>query len=346
MKLTEEQKSTILGTMELFKSKKIVTIGGVAGVGKTVIVSNLSKLLPKFAVCAFTGKAANVLQNRSVPARTIHSLIYKPMVVEDKVYFTLSDSLDYDGIIVDEASMISKEIFEDITSFDLPIIFVGDHAQLEPIGKDINLMKNPDFKLETIHRNAGEIAHFADYIRKGYRATAFKNKNLKSIKFINKKQAEDYFDKVDQIICAYNKTRVEINNKTRIKLGLNDPWPYVGEKLMCLRNNHANGLFNGMQGKVIDISQKPANRITFESNDTYIYTKFDPAQLNKEKYDFTYNREDPDPFDYCYAITAHKSQGSEWEKVMVFEQICNKWDHVRWAYTAASRAKQQVVWVS
>ena len=51
------------------------------------------------------------------------------------------------------------------------------------------------------------------------------------------------------------------------------------------------------------------------------------------------------PFDYCYAVTCHKAQGDEWDRVVVIEQRCDRWDHARWAYTAASRARKSLIWI-
>lgn len=85
----------------------------------------------------------------------------------------------------------------------------------------------------------------------------------------------------------------------------------------------------------------------FESNDT-LYTGiwYDTRQFGKEKPDTSdyIGRDNPNPFDYAYCITCHKAQGDEWNKVLVIEQKCDKWDHKRWTYTAASRAKERVVW--
>jgi ATP-dependent exoDNAse (exonuclease V) alpha subunit len=50
------------------------------------------------------------------------------------------------------------------------------------------------------------------------------------------------------------------------------------------------------------------------------------------------------PFDYSYAVTCHKAQGGEWAHVLVIEQRVGTWDHARWAYTAASRARGRLVW--
>jgi exodeoxyribonuclease-5 len=223
---------------------------------------------------------------------------------------------------------------------------VGDHGQLEPIGKDEGLMQNPDYVLEEIHRNAGEIAHFAEFIRKGFRPAAFKNKSPKNIHFINKKEASKLYLEVDQIICAFNKTRVQINAECRAQKGRTGDWPVAGDTVMCLRNNKNLGLFNGMQGVVKYAYNRPDNKMLFQSNGLDFWVRFDPTQFGKEKYDFSGYREDPDPFDWCEAITAHKSQGDEWDNVMVFEQKSDFWDQRRWSYTAASRARECLLWVA
>lgn len=355
IKLSKEQRSVIFDIVNYIKNNDEVILGGYAGTGKTTLVKFLSKVLENYAVCAFTGKAANILRRKGIQeAKTIHSLIYKPLLDENgnivldsfnNPIFILNPSLECDGIIVDESSMVSKEIYEDLKKFNVPIIFVGDHGQLEPVGTDFNLMKSPIFKLEEIHRNAGEIAHFADFIRKGYRATSYRS-NTDKVVFLNKNQIEDCFEEVDQIICAYNKTRVQINKDFRKYKKIEGIYPECGEKLMCLKNDKTKGLFNGMQGIVTKTYNKPKNKINFLSyNDEEYEVLIDFSQLNKEKYDFEGKKEDPMPFDYAYCITCHKSQGDEWNNVMVIEQFCKGWEHKRWAYTAASRAKNKVIWI-
>ena len=75
--LSDEQKFV---SRELLKfHKPIQTLGGYAGTGKSTVISHLIDILPNWKVCAFTGKAANVLRKKGVPATTIHSLIYKPL---------------------------------------------------------------------------------------------------------------------------------------------------------------------------------------------------------------------------------------------------------------------------
>lgn len=351
MQLTSEQKYVISELVQL--KKPVQSLGGYAGTGKTTVIKHLHKVLQNWAVCAYTGKAANVLRKKGLQASTIHSLIYVPKmdgngsIVTDKhgsPIFILNDEFDAEGILVDEASMVNREIYEDLMSFNKPIIFVGDHGQLEPIGSDINLMAAPDYRLEQIHRNAGPIAHFAEFVRKGFRPAAYQYGG-DSVHFIDKRVCDPYFNKVNQIIVGFNKSRVDINRQIRKAAQYPDNFPVIGEKLMCLRNNKQLGLFNGMQGTVEHLFTKPKNKMTFFSDGNGYDVLFDPHAFNKERQEQqSFHRDDPLPFEFCYAITCHKAQGDEFGKVMVLEQKCNNWDFKRWAYTAASRAKEQLIW--
>jgi len=341
--ITEEQKKVIKDILINIKEKQTIKLGGLAGVGKSTIIKILNNKLRTFAVVAYTGKATNVLRQKGIKnAQTIHNAIYKPIIENDETIWIKIErhELGFDGFIIDEASMVSKEIHEDLISYEKPIIYIGDHGQLEPIGSKFNLMENPDYKLETIHRNAGEIAYFANHIRLGNDAASFKSEKKVIIVDKNKITEEDYCN-CDQIICAFNKTRSKVNELVRKKLGYSEILS-MNEKIICLRNNKNLKIFNGMQGIVKKIYKN--GRINFICGDE-IFKKIliDYNQFGKEKNEFEFHN-DENPFDYAYAITAHKAQGDSFNKVIVIEEKCDKWDHKRWSYTAASRAKKLLVW--
>lgn len=342
MRLTIEQKHVLKEIVRLPKDE--IILGGRAGTGKTTVIRHLADLLDGFVVCAYTGKAVNVLKSKGVQAKTIHSLIYKAYTdAERKVFFSLANDLDCKGIIVDEASMVSRTLCEDLRSFGKPLIFVGDHGQLEPVGDDFNLMKEPDYRLETIHRNAGEIAHFAEYIRQGYRPSSWQVRNgpSRSISFLPRGRHSDVLLEADQAICAYNKTRAEVNSEFRRMLG-RGLGVEAGDRVMCLRNDSRVALFNGMQGFVRTLYS--GDFMDFESEGTVQHVAFDREVFGQVKYELDRDRDSPMPFDYSYCVTAHKAQGSEWDSVLVMEQKCDLWDHRRWAYTSASRARERLFW--
>lgn len=309
--LTDEQKTLVRNVVANVKkgNDQITTFSGYAGTGKTVCLSFISQIFPNFAVCAYTGKATNVLRKKGMHADTIHGLIYEPYTAEDgETVWGLATpwqiaSKGIEGFIVDEASMVSKEIHDDLVSFGLPIIYVGDHGQLEPIGTPFNIMQNPMYRLETVHRNAGEIAHFAEHLRKGNPATQFKG--AKMVQVVRESAVEDrHLAGVDQIICAFNKTRVKLNERVRNEKKIQYTFIAKGEKIICLRNKKTQNLFNGMQGTVTKIGKN--DRFDFVSDGKYFSNvHYDPDQFGRETNQFEFSQT-PNPFDYAYAITAHK----------------------------------------
>ena len=349
--LTNEQKEVIKKIVGNIEKSHFITLGGYAGTGKSTIIRVISQVLESkglfFFPCAYTGKAANVLRKKKINASTIHSCIYRPFKdANGETFWSLVDknSLNgIDGFIVDEASMVSKEIHEDLCSFGLPIIYVGDHGQLEPIGTEFNLMKEPDYKLEKVHRNAGEIAYFAEHLRNGRNPLLFSAS--KSVQLVNSSAVEDkHLNLFDQVICAYNKTRVELNSRARADKKLGHSYISIGEKIICLKNNKVRRLFNGMQGIVLNV--KKNSRIDFISDGEYFNdVPYNQDQFGKETNCFNF-LDSTDPFDYAYCITCHKAQGDQFNNLIVFEQKCNKWNHSRWAYTAASRVVKNLVWVA
>lgn len=363
---TEEQMEAV---EHLARCDKMVqTLGGYAGVGKTTVIRELLDRLPGWVVCAYTGKAAQVLRKKGMDsASTIHSLIYRPSdrkradggVQFDKVP---DHELFVSGFVVDEASMVGKQVYEDLLSFDLPCIFVGDHGQLEPVGSDgFNLMQKPDVTLEKIHRNAGVIARFAEHLRFGRDPREW-GVGIHDEQIINVDGQGGEVSLItgdqlgmidmratDQIICAYNRTRTALNATVRRFLGLPEGQPVAGDRVMCLQNDREHGVFNGMQGTLAYIDK---DWLTFEFDNRLIGpVRYHPEAFGSQKTpERRYWHEDGKrklliPFDWAYAVTAHKFQGDEADNVLVLEQRCDLWQHSRWCYTAASRAKKRLTWV-
>jgi exodeoxyribonuclease-5 len=135
---------------------------------------------------------------------------------------------------------------------------------------------------------------------------------------------------------------VDINVFVREKLERSPMGPEPGDKVMCLRNDRLCGLFNGMQGYVREVYEN--DMFLFESEGYISPVSFDKNVFNQVKYDFDHDRDAPSPFDYAYAVTCHKCQGDQFDSVLVLEQRCDLWDHNRWDYTAASRAKEMLFW--
>jgi len=424
MELTEEQRIIHDEVLEWYRTwyKSVIKIVGYAGTGKTTLMTEIAanirfnhdlgkKGAHKIAFCAFSGKAAHVLdtklqKNYSVMdydyVGTIHGLLYTPYYVRKKgkkvlAGWTKKQELDVDLIIVDEGSMVSKELWEDLLYYDIPIIVCGDHGQLPPVGPKFDLLLDADFQLKEIHRQAlGNpiIQLTIDIRRRGCITPGFyhfldennspqKDDNGKIIPppvfkldWSNQQCKNIYenikwYDEGKNIIqlCGFNKTRVTLNNTVREKLDFKLDTPYPGERVMCLKNNHDSGIKNGQLGSLVwvylagkdlyDLTMKMDGYIDVLHSSLAIRSSFGKDNYNDEmEIDFKktfakklkeYDQRDIDMFDFGYACTVHKSQGSEWDKVILFEQR-NQYqtdqDYARWLYTAATRAKEKLFIIS
>lgn len=363
--LTDEQRGAVTAIVGWYKSrlKKIFILAGYAGTGKSstmpFVAGELNLSEDAIRYCTFTGKAALVLIQKGIRASTIHSLIYE---VRKGPYgtpkFVKKKSLD-EGIkliVIDEYSMISNQIMEDLLTFDIPILMFGDPGQLPPIGQPNTYVTKPDILLNKIHRQAegNEILTLSYKLRTGERMQPYDGKQLK----IKRKKDFDSADafNADQVICSTNATRHHFNKQMRKGLGREGD-PVVGDKIICLKNNwelcidDMFFLVNGMIGTIEDLGVnkffdptldfKPDFLDSIYSDVLYedrifkgIEVPYDPnAWKSKKKIN---------EFDYAYAITAHKSQGSEYKKVMWWEEVLRMDMHKFLAYTVATRAGEEL----
>jgi len=355
-----------------------LTLGGLAGTGKSTLMNTVvQNYHARIAVCAFTGKAAHVLKTKGVKqAQTIHSLIYEPIttctrcgsLVEDHgeghgskkprckrpscagakatTRFEKVMGLNCDLIIVDEASMVSTQIHEDLLSFNIPILYVGDHGQLEPIGMNPRLLAEPQIRLEKIHRQAegNSILRFAHHVRNHGRPQEFPPDTVVIEATTAPKDVADY----DMVICGRNGTRVAVNAAIRKARGHTTDLPAPGEQVICLRNNKQHNIFNGMLAEVVgirvdDVVSHPEIDIRLDNGEVRYAIRFEPEQFGNEKLLDDAHRKVA-LFDFGYCLTCHKSQGSQWDNVLVLEWIHGDTSAARWRYTAATRAKFKLTW--
>lgn len=381
MQLSADKKEVLLQLSSWLQKQpsQYISVGGYAGTGKTTLIAILRTILYKkspklkIAFASYTGKATQVLQNflkksNSLYTKdfigTIHSLIYTPIVSKEGIIvgWEKKQKLEFNLIIIDEASMVSQEIWEDLISFNLPIIVFGDHGQLPPIGNSFSLMKNPDLKLETIHRQLTDnpIIQVSILAREN---GAIPNKKFSATveKFSSKDP--DAQERVGEllasytpetlILCGYNWTRVKLNQEIRQILGFDEPQPQSGDRVICLRNNHQQLIYNGMIGTIQNIKQIDDDwyqtEIKMDDREDLYSGKIAVNQFNSSQgLNFTKNRKKTvqgDLFDFGYALTVHKAQGSQAKKVILFEQRFSKMnddDWHRWLYTAVTRAEEEL----
>jgi ATP-dependent exoDNAse (exonuclease V) alpha subunit len=347
VELTDEQTIAVDAFAPVFAGRaRRRSIGGYAGTGKTTVVKAIIDRYgaENIAVCTPTGKAAHVLRAKGVDAITLHSLIYLPRKSRNgDLQFVLRSGRPAEVVIVDEASMLSARLVNDLESKIRHVLYVGDHGQLEPIGDDPGIMRRPDVCLEQIHRQAegSPIIQFAHHVRQGYLPASFgPEAHVTGLDEVN-----DILD-FDIILCGYNDTRRKCNEWVRKHRGFTTKLPSIGEAVICLRNDRETQVWNGMTATVTRVD--PARCVFDVDTDDGPRRglRFDPAQFGAlTTLDYEKARKGTTLWDWGYCITAHRSQGSSWQRVAVVEEIAASWSAARWRYTAATRAAKELRWI-
>ena len=264
-------------------------------------------------------------------------------------------------LIIDEVSMVDRRMGEDLVSFGVKILVLGDPGQLPPIKSEGYFTSNvkPDVMLTEIHRQAQEsgILRFATDLRlkKSIRLGNYGN-DCKVIRLEDVKGNTGLVTNADQLIVGRNRTRFSYNQRLRQLLGFRGEatptMPTVGDKLVCLKNNHEVGLLNGALFKVDQVGPVFDQKIGLE-----IVSMDDPTvrqtvsshihHFDGRAEDLKYwEKKEAEEFDYGYAMTCHKSQGSQWDKVVVFDESPSFGESRNlWSYTAATRAAKELTWV-
>lgn len=250
-------------------------------------------------------------------------------------------------VIIDECSMVGERMGRDLLSFGTPVLVLGDPAQLPPVGSGGFFTGSPDHMLTEVHRHAREsgILRLATEIRRG---DNIDHCNYGDACVIPKAELDkDSVPGYDQILVGKNRTRKATNARMREILGRGGVLPEAGDKLVCLKNDHDLGLLNGEIWQTLDAMALDDDKVglTVQNNDTGAALTVEAWRHPFEGIDlerWEHDRETQE-FDYGYVLTCHKAQGSEWPRVVVFDQ-----SHVfganarRWLYTAATRASQEL----
>jgi len=359
IQLTDEQELAvikIIAFLEPADKTLAFRFGGYAGTGKTTVIKALLDRLEQLrglnvAVCAFTCKAMSVLQRKGIwCAQTLHSLIYEcELQPGGGMEFHRKGRLvpRPDLIIVDEASMISTELYKDLMAFNIKVLFVGDPGQLEPVGDNPNLMKLTDYVLSKIHRQAEEspIITLATKIRGGFVPL---RSEVEGCTIRGKDLDSKWLLAANQVIVAKNATRNFFNKKFRLYYQRQPQTLVVGEKIIVLRNNTRFSVFNGMILFVTKVHHETATYWRVDCVDE-LNKPFESLLIWKDPFQIEIGKDARIPrdlvyCDYAYAITCHKSQGSEWDSVLVYDEPTSMWDMKRWRYTAVTRAAYNLVY--
>lgn len=386
--LSENQKHAVKTSLQMGVS--IITGG--PGTGKTTIINTIINILEesglKTAIAAPTGRAAKrITETSGHYASTIHRLLeYYFSESENMMRFgkTKEDPLDYDAVIVDEASMIDLILMNGLVSAIRPgtrLVIVGDADQLPSVGAG-NVLRDMisseyiySTKLTEIFRqakesmivvNAHRINHgeYPDCNAKGkdfflLRRSAEKEM-LETIKTLCLKRLPDYYSDISptadiQVLTPVRKGLLgSINLNRELQDVLNPPCAELeekqfgdrifreGDKVMQIKNNYqmtwknledfteGEGVFNGDVG-VIHHVDREFNEVT--------------VVYDEVRY-VTYNFNQLDELELAYAITVHKSQGSEFPIVIMpvswFPPVLATRNLL---YTGVTRGKRAVVLV-
>ncbi len=362
--LTEEQADALNSAIE----NKLLVITGGPGTGKTFVIKtlidyfNLNEI--KTSLCAPTGRAAKRLsESTGEAAKTIHRLLeYSP--IENRFVINSENPLDTDIVIVDEASMIDQYLFHNLLEA-LPehagLILVGDVDQIPPIGPgnilrdiiDSNVVKT--IKLTKIHRqeigsgiiiNAHRInnGHFPEISKHDEAFTLFlsssENEVLNKIIELCSNTLPENFNynpfKDIQVISPMYKGKIGIDNLNQKlqevlnpdseKIELLGKKFRVGDKVMQTRNNYDKEIFNGDIGMI------------------YSYDRHEQTvMINFEGRLIEYSSIDLDEISLAYAISIHKSQGSEYPVVIIpILKSHSVMLQRNLIYTAVTRGKEKV----
>lgn len=256
-------------------------------------------------------------------------------------------------VVVDECSMVDGQMGEDLLSFGVPILALGDPGQLPPVGgRSFFAANTADHTLTEIHRQAkgSPILKLATMARLGEKIPyGDYGDGCRVVEKITPQEAVE----ADQIICGRNSKRRAINMRVRKLLGYEDELPVAQDKLICLRNNHDEGLLNGGQWIVEsselltgDSSTLDLHQLGFPENKIFTTSHNHYFQGKTSKDISPWLRADSNEFDYGYAVTCHKAQGSQWDNVIIFdESFCFRDDRHKWLYTAITRAAKTVTLV-
>ena len=341
----------------------------------------------RVAYATFTGKAAEVLRKKgNTGACTLHKLLYDHFPKPGGGFIRKpKTSLDCDVVVVDEVSMAPKSMIDMLLSHKVYVIFLGDPFQLPQINKDEShdILENAHIFLDEVMRQAAEseIIQISMKIRNGEPIDFMKGKEV--IIIPKSELVEGHLTWADQILCGTNATRENINIQMREIYGFSG-LPQDGEKMICLRNywddcaDNGDALVNGTTGTLrnpfetfrmipnyipIDNHRMDVIQGDFVTSDG---STFNSVEMDKKllidgvkcitdgKILFRLGKLKnkigdivPREFAFGYAITTHKAQGSEWDKVLVIEEKFpfSKEEHARWLYTAVTRASEKLVLV-
>ena len=394
MRLTNDQELAFSRVREWLDDfdRPVFYLFGYAGTGKTTIAKMLVEEVKGLVLfAAFTGKAALVMNRNGMNASTLHSLVYVYNPPDRRRYREMTEAmeklegadrtaaerelrsyneggfmLNYESdlrraklLVVDECSMVNEQLRDDLLSFKVPLLVLGDPGQLPPIeGTGALNPEKPDIMMTEVMRQAldNPIIWMATETRQS-RPVPFGEYGTSRVIDKAELKGSDVFS-ADQIIVGTNKTRRAVNTFFRDAYGLEGPYPKKDERLICLKNNKDHGLLNGLMGETQedfeDLGEHVRVKVKMEDGGKEksirvhkaIFDEYQtPGIFEKMSY---WDKRKAEQFDYAYAITCHKAQGSQWDSIVVNDEGFGRGNpdlRKCWLYTAITRAAESLTLV-
>ena len=350
--------------LRMANDKGVLLLTGGPGTGKTTVIRGFVELYrrlnPKsrISLCAPTGRAAQRMSDvvKGLTAQTVHKLLDIRLFDTEMVYKNKENPIPADLIIVDEASMLDIEIFSKLLpaiKTGSTLLMVGDEDQLKSVGPGNvlhDLLRSEKFR--TVRLNKGyrqkstsSIVSNAHKILEGD-CNLTEDEHFEILRYKDEKEAselivknfKDYFDFSDpmktQILSSIKKNElgtVILNHKikeTYKEKEIKGKRIEKGDKVIFTRNNYEAGYFNGDMGIVTELFPE---KLHINVNGNILDVK----------------REEMQDVQLAYAVTIHKSQGSEYNTVIIVlpEKPRNMLTK-NILYTAITRAKEKVVLIT
>lgn len=260
-----------------------------------------------------------------------------------------------DLLVLDECSMIDGQIASDLMQFGVPILALGDPAQLPPVkGYGYFIQDEPDFMLTEIHRQqeGSPVLDLATMARsRGFvEVGEYGDSEVRLSGNTQPAELASY----DQVLCGRNRTRKKANRAIRKHLGRTSPLPEPGDKLVCLRNDKEAGMLNGSQWichSVQDIDEDSMflelTEYGREDDQPFgVYVWKHPFEDREDDLNF-WEIKDAQLMDFGYCLTVHKAQGSGWPSVAVIDESdVFRSSSREWIYTAITRASERILIIS
>lgn len=275
-----------------------------------------------------------------------------------------------DLIVLDEVSMVNAKLAADIEQYGVPILVLGDPAQLPPVdGGGYYTNAAPDHLLTEIHRSAldNPITALATRIRESTdRSLGLTPGDMEPASIGRAMGA-------DQVLCWSNKRRWALIKAMRQRMGRPESEVVAGDRIMCLTNNKDVAVFNGEQFEVLDATPGtlgPTLQVRTETGQERNLLAYQDGFMGREMQDQAKQsgaggRGQRILATFAQAITVHKAQGSEWNDVYVVNEtpammsMAGRREGMsmagrregaaeaiaqgrRWLYTASTRARQHI----